>query len=256
MAQSPLVLRPPELQPLSLIRPGDINGSGDSVAPWVLLTQTEQGASPFDPANRAPGASFDSSTGLFTWPLQAGDTTLVDGFSDSMARWTARLIDLYPDFDPLIDVLGLAWVPGIPFSAGNVSRFGMGVGILSGAAAGPYQGRMFGTVESGAAYLNTMMSSTAAVSTDGVAATLNLQLSSWDATGPGATIQPVLKSRTGATWEDPPTLFTAPISVDVSTWRIHVGHLHNTATAAVAIPPVTARVWHRRIRTSGVTGLP
>jgi hypothetical protein len=239
---------------MSYLAPSPVGGGAASR--WALLTRTEQGVSPLDPSSKAPGATFDATTGLFTWPLQAGDTTLVDGFSDAMARWTVPVVTLYPDFDSSRDILDIAWVPTIPFTAGNVSRFGVAVGVLSGAAAGPYAGRMLGTTEAASGnYNNAAIGSSGPSGTDGVAATMDLQVSTWNAFGAGNFVLPGWRTRTGALWEEGPTVASTPIAADVSTWRIHIGHMHNTTTAALA-STVTARVWHRRVRTSGLAGLP
>lgn len=232
---------------------------GSALAPWTLLTSTDQGASPFDPGPFAGvGTTFDSSTGLFTI-VEAGDTTTRQGYRSSLIRWTKRLTDLYADFNPLTDELDIALTDLTIPKTGN-SGYGLHVALIDEptASLAAADGAGFVIRENTITnYLISKMSSTGSLGTGQFPNPANLVIAKFWPSPLGGTINylGILRQSTGTTTQDVTTSTSfLTIDSDASTWRLSIGDAHSTSTSNT--PTISFKVWHRRTKTTGLTGLP
>lgn len=231
-----------------------------SVAPWVLLTSTDQGAAPFDPAGYAGvGTAFDPVTGLFTI-VEAGDVTQRQGYRSSLLRWTKRVTDLYPDFDPLTDILSLA-LTDVTIPKTGTAGYGMHLGIIDEPTAtlASANGLAFGLRENTAVnYLVSRMSTTSSAATAQFPGAIDQVVTRWFVNPfSGAVLNYMGQIRqVGGDVSQEVVTATGGVAIDAdpATWRLTIGDLHSTTTSGT--PTVSFKVWHRRDRTVGRTGLP
>lgn len=237
------------------------NAPGLAVEPWHLLTSTDQGVSPFDPGGfTTTGTVFDPATGLFTWKM-LGDTTVINGYRENQARWTRGITDLYPDFSPATDVIDLAMEPAIPLLPLGTERYGLAFGILDATTAGiaGANGRQFAiwpsssTVHSQGGVQDITFSPTNPISGGG-GTTAELCIARFFAFGDNE-LNAAWKIRNNTdVWVTGVAVTPLPISATAANWRIHVGSVHNNNVTGA--PTMTAKIYHRRTRTTGLALLP
>lgn len=234
-------------------------GGGSSTATaWALLTQVDQAANAiYDPSGLTdPGTEFDPDTGQFTIVSDPADITVVDGFNEVPAGWTSQIQTLYPDFDPDTDYIELCASVDSMLADAIKCGFAMGVhdGALSAYATAP--AAMYTVFPNTSTNRNGGLMATASTSsgttqTDEVD---RLFMSCrWNS---AANRQPMVRAQSRArlgTWEDVTGLGPAATAFAgaVSGWRIRVQHVRFIATGGGRT--VKFRIYHRRIRTTGLT---
>lgn len=240
------------------------------VPKWTLLRTTDQGSSgivaPFDSAAlAAPGTGFDPATGIFTWVFLPGDVTRVDGYTDPMVRWTKSIPALYPDFDIQRDIVDIALeVVSMPLSA-TIEKFGFAAGILDHGTSdiGSSTGTMLGIFPNTAAvYQSASFAASGASTTRNIVGVPDLAPARYWVFGTATPTSTDLSRNwrvrnTADVWDLGSVGADVPIAVPtvLEPWRIHVGHIHNTVIGTAG-STMQARVYHRRIRSSGLALLP
>ena len=230
---------------------------GSALSPWTLLTSTDQASNAiFDPGSVTDtGTGFNSTTGLFTWVMK-GDTTRIDGYNEQSARWTKRIVDLYPDFDPTLDLIDLCLVdPVIPLLTG-AEKYGIQFGILDSAAGVAGAGSTAGFYPQTAAAMQEVLFGASAASATGsfTGNAIQRALMNFPVRPDGARVGVRWWYRLAGVWAEGSTGSTSPtISATAANWRIHIGHVHVSTTSAT--PTMTATLYHRRTRTTGLTGI-
>lgn len=230
---------------------------------FQLLTSVDQGAEPLDPGALAqPGTAFDASTGTFTWNL--ADATIIDGYQENQVRWTRRVLDLYPQYDPDLDIIELALVIDQLTLTAAVPKWGIAFGVLDQIASlGGADGPMWGIKGNTAAQYNhgnqfatsdnfgNVMSGTPRW----LIATFRQGAGTSDAGAENNEIASQMRAKsTAGAWEESELQAAPPMNNPVSDWVISIGHVHDSAINEATT--IVARLFHRRIRTAGVAGLP
>jgi len=225
---------------------------------WTLLQTTDQGTAPFDPGGfTTTGTGFNASTGEFTWVFPIGGVTQIDGFKESMARWTVSVSALYGDYDPSIDILDLAMrYDSVPLSA-TVEKYGVAFGLFDrGTEDIPnLQGLMFGLYPNTSSAWNNGNLSASAAGANVCTGTPNLAVARFDAGADQTELRGGwrIRNSVGGFEEADPAAEAPPISG--ASLKIHIGHMHRSIVG-IAGSTVVARLYHRRIRTAGLSGLP
>jgi hypothetical protein len=230
---------------------------GSALEPWVLLDSTEQGTAPFDPAGYAGvGTAFDPGTGLFTI-VEAGDTTQRQGYRSSLLRWTARVVDLYPDFDPILDALDIA-LSDIVVPKTGTSGYGISCCLLDEPTGGvaSANGAGFGYRENTLTnYLSAKQGATGPSSTAQFSGAILGLVARFYWNPVGTDINYSGWKRDSGGWDSLLTSTTPnTIDADPANLRLHLTDLHSTTTSNT--PTMQFKVWHRRVRTTGIAGLP
>lgn len=241
---------------MSALRP--FCAPGSALAPWVLLQTTDQASNAIaDPsALTNTGTGFDASTGTFTWVMK-GDSTQVDGYNDASARWTRKVADLYPDFDPTRDRIDLCMVdPSIPLLTG-AEKYGIMLGLLDSAAGVAGGGWAFGFHPQTSLAMQEAQFGASSRSATGsfTGNAIQRAMGNFVTRPDGARLGLHWWYRIGGVWSQGADASTgATVNTDPSVWRIHVGHCHVSTTTGT--PTMSTKVYHRRTRNSGLTGLP
>lgn len=236
-----------------------IGSGGASADPWVLLTRTDQGVSPYDSGGyTTAGTGFDAATGRFTWVFPSGITTQLDGFKEALPRWTVLVSTLYSDFDLSTDILDLAMrYDSVPLSA-SVEKFGCAFGLMDRGTSdiANLQGVMFGLYpDTVSAWNNGNISATQIGSPNTCSGTPNTGIARFDVGAAADELRGGWRIRNASgVLEEAGGPASAP-QIAGSALRIHVAAMHRSAVGTAGAT-VYGRVYHRRIRTGGLTGLP
>lgn len=224
---------------------------------WDLVTGTEQGASPFDPSSLAlTGTTFVPATGQFFCNFSSSAIT-IDGYHENMIRWTARVLDIYPNFNPRTDVIQMFVTASIPRST---ARHGFAWGILDGGTGSisSQSGSMFNIngVNTNAMQFGVMASGTTTNTnnmTEIQGGFTSMFFTEKTGQGSSTSIQArsLIKSSSGE-WADGASA-TAESGLMVTSslnWRFHFGFVH--ASTATGQTQMTASVYTKLIK-SGST---
>lgn len=231
-----------------------------AVSDWVQILQTEQANdAPSDPGTMLASSSFSRSTGLFTMtPLNAFATT-IDGFRENIPAWSLPVRTLFPAFDPLYDMLELyTQIVALPL---NASRYGPLVGVADASVGADRSALVVSgvgiwptstTVINAGCPTTTGISNTA-VGSDVNPATAVFQRIWWSDTSSPLGMISAQVYRSG-TVPIAPAYFggTNTFSSSVQNWRIMLGLLHVTTTAATA-NTVSWKTWARQVRIGTLT---
>lgn len=240
------------------------------LAPWIQLLTTDQGADPLDPSSETTtGTGFDSGTGIFRIVHPTGLVTVRDGYRENCPRWSQNLLDLYDDFDPLTDILDLCMVvTQFQFSA-TIEKFGLWFGLFSTDASSfaAVNGQAWCMKPNTATRCNhgpfaeTSDAAGNLLVADGAPLKMFARFAAADGVadaGYGVFTYARVEGPTAGVWEatDDQSQQQMPLSTEPLTdWTIQMGALHDSTTGTAGADN-RFTMWHRRIKTSGFTGLP
>lgn len=226
---------------------------------WLPLLSTDQGAAPTDVLGLSTvGTGFDASTGLFSW-VMAGDAVLIDGYRENQVRWTRSLASLYPDI-AATDIIDIAAEVSIPFSMLGTGRYGLSVGMIDRpvSSLGSASGLPYAVIaQTLASYQALGIGNTNISATNGFNGVPKLIVTRYCqlAEEAGLSGTGVGTSTLGVRTKFPGLYSISAFDSNPAMWRITIGHIHNSVVPD-APSLMTARVWHRRIKTTGLGGLP
>lgn len=224
---------------------------------WDLVTGTDQGAVPFDPSGFAlTGTTFVPATGQFLCNFSSSAVT-IDGYHENMIRWSKRILDIYPNFNPRTDVIQMFVTASIPRST---ARHGFAWGILDGGTGsiGFQSGSMFNIngVNTNAMQFGVMASGTTPNTnnlTEINAAFSNIFFTEKTGQGASTSLQArsLMRSSSGE-WVDA-VASTAESGLMVTSsaeWHFHFGFMH--ASTATGQTQLTASVYTKLIKSGAV----
>jgi hypothetical protein len=233
-----------------------LTGGGSSTVSWRQLTSVEQASSAVDDpgAMTTTGTAFDGDQ--FTITPAPAFASLIDGYQEGWAGWSIPLLTLYPDWAIATDrlELGLELV-SFPLST---AKYGWLFGVTDtaiGTRASIANAALVHAFANSATNVNAGYlgaagtGSSTAIATGGTVTAVRAHIA-WEESR-SAKLTAECSGGTGGITPDVSTLggVIGPFGATLADWRVVIGAIHVSAVAGS--PVLSARLWHRRLRTAG-----